>query len=97
MYINIIKNMIQTQTKILFIILYDDNYYPIFRYHLVHFACIDAPCKNGATCLPNASAGGVKCICTAEWKGLFCESKCELIASNCPDSAEDLIQQMFSK
>ena len=49
--------MIHTQTKILFI-LYDDNYCPIFLYHLVHLACTDAPCKNGATCLANARAGG---------------------------------------
>ena len=48
--------MIQTQTKILFI-LYDDNYYPICLYNLEHLACTDAPCKNGATCLPNARTG----------------------------------------
>ena len=59
----------------------------MFLYHLEYYTCTDAPCKNGATCLSNDNAGGIKCICTAAWKGLYCESKCEHTASNCPDSA----------
>ena len=57
-------------------------------YHLAHFNCWNGPCKNGAICEP--AYKGVECICKDNWKGWFCESKFELVASKYPDLAEHI-------